>query len=394
MPIAVKVIQKIVDHAPNRPVRLFRARSLQEIHQAGVLKELIKALNIVSLFQSVQIVHHQAELVIAIFRQRLAAVTCRRIIVEIGTDQRVRGIEQFAAIKNEVRPGKGHNKVGQGLQRDQVKPVLLNQINAVLTQRENQLVSVTRKGSLIDFLQSRRFSCAIECIDFDSVQQRGTAAAFDEQIIVPERVFIKSYLPLLVCSILLYIHLFYGHSRVKRIECRAIALCSAICFLSSFAGYCINAMALSKYYSYILFSPHFIPLDFNRLSNVIVGIFNSLGYRSGDICLQTVTCNVFCAVLLISTLYCMIFSLRKHSVVLFECLFMSCYFCSNIALFVLLFVFTDMAYVDRYNLPILILMPFLLAVYLNQSFSNDKKTIHIHNIRINYVKKLCYFFYY
>ena len=51
-----------------------------------------------------------------------------------------------------------------------------------------------------------------------------------------------------------------------------------------------------------------------------------------------------------------------------------------------------MAYVDRYNLPILILMPFLLAVYLNQSFSNDKKTIHIHNIRINYVIIIVLFF--
>ena len=150
------------------------------------MEQLVKALNIMGVLHTVQVVQHQAKFVITVFRQGFAALAGGGVIVKVRAEPGVCCEHQVLSIEIEARTRCRQDKIGQGLQRDQVKPVLPNQIDAVVSQREHHLMTVPGEGALVKLLQSSRLSLFIEYCDSGHIKQRGAGRVLAEQVIVHE----------------------------------------------------------------------------------------------------------------------------------------------------------------------------------------------------------------
>ena len=194
MPGGVAVVEEVGDHAVNRGVRLLHLRALEQLVKADVVEELTEAFNVVNILQTVEVVQHQAKLVIAVLRQGLAALAGGHVVVDIGASFRVAGQEHVFAVEVEVAKHRiGHKNVGERRHRDQVQPVLPDQVDVVGRQIELQRVAVAVEGAGVDLLQQRGLARLIEGGHRHGIQGRSGCGAQREEVIVHELdvVFVK-----------------------------------------------------------------------------------------------------------------------------------------------------------------------------------------------------------
>ena len=158
------------------------------------MEELCKTFNLMGVLQSVEVIQHQAQFVIAVFRQCFAALSGRHGIIEIAAKGYVR--TQNQALTVEVKAAQiciWHQEIRQRLQRNQVQSVLHNQVNAVIFEIEYQFFSVTHEGARVHLFQQHRFPRRVKGVQCHHIHQRDSVFSVAERVIVHEidYVFVK-----------------------------------------------------------------------------------------------------------------------------------------------------------------------------------------------------------
>lgn len=180
----------------------------------------------------------------------------------------------------------------------------------------------------------------------------------------------------IVCFLPLFIAVFFPWLR-NRIKTPAAypdrkwnkyLLIVTLCIIAGCIGYILNTKVLVKSYHYCIYEVSFAGFDADRMFTAIGGLLQSLGYISGKFGGRVVFHNATAVLLLAGSV---VFAFRgikagwRTSNAYF---FFSCFYISSIAVFVLLFAFTDMVYEERYNLPVIVLAAPMIAMglrYLN-----------------------------
>lgn len=194
------------------------------------------------------------------------------------------------------------------------------------------------------------------------------------------------YIPLFIAGAMSY----YRGSNKKINE---PLLFSAACLIASVIGYLVNSKILSKYYSFFQYDQiSFAPLSFDRIINAINGFINSFGYSSGNIFSMALIKNFICAMWVIVTAVALIFGVKNRDKVSDSYNRVAVFTASMYAIYILLFAFTTMTYVDRYNLPIIIMSIPLVAMFLEQvPFEyNIKKNITIGLIVLTFISGMSF----
>ena len=128
-------------------------------------------------------------------------------------------------------------------------------------------------------------------------------------------------------------------------------------------GYKINTGYLAKRYSFQQWnSMKFVKLSFDRLARIINGFFIACGYQTGEMFSKKVLItNCVCALWLIVTIGLVYYAIRYKEKVTEKYFRMAVFHAAVLVIYVLLYLFTNMSYKDRYNLPIVILTAPLIA---------------------------------
>lgn len=128
---------------------------------------------------------------------------------------------------------------------------------------------------------------------------------------------------------------------------------SAVSFAGSAIGYVINTKVLSKLFSFHQYNIRFSGFDINELSGIVSGFLNTLGFTDYYIFSYAAIYNVVCFACVFAVLSALIYGCGQKEN---ERLYRYSVICSaSVLIFVLLYSFTDMSYMDRYNLPIIVL---------------------------------------
>ena len=150
-----------------------------------------------------------------------------------------------------------------------------------------------------------------------------------------------------------------------------ILLAACVCLAAAGIGCVLNSAVLQKQYHFKAWELSFTSLDTTRLYDVLYGFLKSFGYIEGKLEARVLLHNTAAALLLLSFLFIMIQGIRtgwKKSSAFF---FFSIFTVLSIAIFVLLYAFTDMSYGSWYNVPIVFLAAPLIAMglrYLDYSW--------------------------
>ena len=179
------------------------------------------------------------------------------------------------------------------------------------------------------------------------------------------------YLPLLAASILLA----KGRTSIadEKIHCaldrgeRKYVLFAVLSFAGAALGYIINTKFLSQIYSFQIWDAIFFTgFDLSRLSQLINGFLTSYGYRNGNIFSLALLYNFLCICWLFLTLYSCVHTLKNRTKVKPAHYRMALFTMAAFLLFILLYLFTSLSYINRYNLPIIILsIPMIAILFQN-----------------------------
>ncbi len=181
------VIEIVCDQTVNGPVCLFHFRTLQQSVKTDLMEQLVKTLNIMTSLHAVEIVQHQAQLVVAVFCQRLAALAGGSVIVKIQAGSDIFRYDDALSVKVQAAHlSRSCNEVGDRLQWDQVQSVLLNQFNVIICQGDLQLIAEAGIGAVIDLLQKGGLSRVVETGQIGKVQYGRGSGLHAEQVIIHE----------------------------------------------------------------------------------------------------------------------------------------------------------------------------------------------------------------
>ncbi len=159
-------------------------------------------------------------------------------------------------------------------------------------------------------------------------------------------------------------------------ETKKYILFSAISMIGSAIGYGVNVAILSKIFRFKQWNGliSFVSFDVSNLSKIINGFLSSFGYSTGKIFSSTLLTNFACGIWIILTIA-ICFYILKHQktpeadtdpahyrlVLLIV---------SSTIVFILMYIFTDLGYKDRYNLPIITLsIPMIAILFQNSKLS-------------------------
>ena len=138
---------------------------------------------------------------------------------------------------------------------------------------------------------------------------------------------------------------------------------SVILLIFSGCGYLVNSRILSKRYSFASWNDmHFSSFSTSRLADIINGLLNSFGFRSGEsVFSSALICSFTCFLLLL--ILCMaIYESFLDKGPGPEERILTVFFSAAAFLFTALYLFSDFGYADRYNLPIVVFA--LPAIFL------------------------------
>ena len=137
-----------------------------------------------------------------------------------------------------------------------------------------------------------------------------------------------------------------------------------LCLLAALIGYLINVTVMKDKYHFMIYKVSFSPFDIGRISTVIAGFFQTLGFISGKLEGRVLFHNIFVAFLTLGSIFSALQGIKVGWKKSDSYFFFSSFYISSIVIFVLLFTFTDMDYFDRYNLPIMFLTVPMIAMGL------------------------------
>ncbi len=141
---------------------------------------------------------------------------------------------------------------------------------------------------------------------------------------------------------------------------------SLIVLLTSGIGYAINTKLLSNYFDFLVYGISYTNLNTDRLGSLLNGIILNFGYKPGFV-LSTVTItNGIAAICILLTIYVIYYSLKNKDKVSPALYRLSLFVLFNYIVFILLYIFTNMAYADRYFLPLTILFVPLIVLFFEE----------------------------
>lgn len=192
------------------------------------------------------------------------------------------------------------------------------------------------------------------------------------------RQVVTLFLPLFVSSLLiLYITYFYKAKfkslikylkqlfikKISSIEFKYFIACT-ISLIGALIGYFINSHILSKIYTYATWDNiSFKNFDITRFIDVFFGFIGILGYSESEINLFSVISNFLAFVLFILTLLSVRFALKNKNKISKEYYILSIFVSCAFIIFILIYSFTNLQYIQRYNIPIIVFFIPLIIFY-------------------------------
>lgn len=135
-------------------------------------------------------------------------------------------------------------------------------------------------------------------------------------------------------------------------------------FCGAMIGYVINTKVLAKIYHFQIWDNiSFSSFDISRFTTVLNGFLRSYGFSTGKVfSISVLTQNVMCAIWIIATICSIFYAFKKWESVSESFFRLAAFAASSFVIHVLLYLFTDMPYAERYNLPVIMLsIPLLEA---------------------------------
>lgn len=191
------------------------------------------------------------------------------------------------------------------------------------------------------------------------------------------RQIIILYIPLMFAAISIVI---FGSSIAnKKIICKLgngdkkYVLFTMVSFVGAFIGYLINTKILAKIYSFKQWDDiSFAAFDISKLSRIINGFLVSYGYNDEKVFSSALLCNFLSMCWLLLTVGACIHILKNRKNVEPAHYRMALFTVAAFIVFILLYMFTDFGYDDRYNLPIIVLsIPIIAILFKNTGLQNS-----------------------
>ena len=159
---------------------------------------------------------------------------------------------------------------------------------------------------------------------------------------------------------------------------------SLIVLIFSGIGYVINYLILYKCFSFKSYNGlRYASFNIDRLADLLNGFITTYGYRSGWVVSFTTIVNGIAAVNILISVYAIYYSLKNKNKISGAYYRFSLFVLFAYLSFVLLYLFTNMVYINRYYLPLTILYLPLTVLFFNEA------KINIFNIKKDYI---CYLF--
>ena len=168
------------------------------------------------------------------------------------------------------------------------------------------------------------------------------------------RQILMLYLPLLFGVMMSIFVILYNKRYADAVEpfIRDLTGFTLASFAGAAAGFVINSKVLPKFFTFKKWnSIGFIDLSADNLFAVLNGYWAEMGYRKGPAGLSTLLTNGIAIVLFTLALWSMVYGIRHYSEVSREYHVLSVFYASFLVIFTALYVWTDMLYRDRYNIP-------------------------------------------
>ena len=195
------------------------------------------------------------------------------------------------------------------------------------------------------------------------------------------------FFPALLTAIVMYLYprtykRMNNNSVVAEEDNRQKARFLSVVFVLSFCaivGFVINDKVLSKYFvfrKYNFMSWKHIKLE--TISEIIDGLFSSLGWAYGSVFSISSVINIGLSLMIIF-LFIQYRSLLKRNITMsYDNKVICVYFIISLVLFSLIILFTDMHYIARHNLPIVVfLYPVLFILSINIENNKIRRTIQV-----------------
>lgn len=177
------------------------------------------------------------------------------------------------------------------------------------------------------------------------------------------------YIPLFLAAV--FIVLSNLKDTGEKIECqlnfddKKYILFSGIAFIGAGIGYIINSKVLIRIYHFQVWDNiSFTGFDISKLVQVINGFLYSYGYTSGNVFGKALISNFVCMCWLLLTCISCVYLIKNRKKVKASNYRLALFTIAAFITYILLYMFTDLAYADRYNLPIIILSVPVIAVFI------------------------------
>ena len=191
------------------------------------------------------------------------------------------------------------------------------------------------------------------------------------------RQMLSIYMPAFLSSLLFLLSL-GGKNPVleKRTNFRLLMISLANIITGVF-GYLFNKIVLTKYFSFMGWSFRFTDFSLERFMETVNGFLHTFGFRIGTVNAKSVLSNVIAGIIFLLVVFAVVYALRHYREVSRTYLGMTVFFLIGITLFVLLYGFSDMSYMDRYNVPTLVYIWLLIAMWLKEADYFQNRSVFV-----------------
>ena len=184
------------------------------------------------------------------------------------------------------------------------------------------------------------------------------------------RQIVVTYLPLIMAIFLICLYLFFakGWENVRKCVYFRYLILSAVSLLFAGMGYIINVKVLLERYHFKEWDDmRFTSFNTERFATTVSDMFVTLGYKAEIVGASSLVSNVLCFVIAALLTVFIVQAIRRAGKVSTEFTLISVFFLCGIVLLILIFSLTDMDYTARYNLPVMVFAPVILALGIREA---------------------------
>ena len=185
------------------------------------------------------------------------------------------------------------------------------------------------------------------------------------------RQIVVTYLPLFITSALIFYF-----NKGKDFPLLKFSTLNLLC---SGIGYIINIKVLFYIFSYQSYGGiHFANFNVDRIWTIIRGVITTFGFKDGYVFSFTLIVNAIAVIWIVLTIWAIYYGIKNRNGVDAKYSCYASFVLTAYITFILVYVFTDMGYADRYLLPVTILSIPLIVLFFQESeinVLNDKKDI-------------------